>query len=162
VFFIGSSWAFCCKLRDSDPDGCILTGGAEGIKAVVDQLHAKGVKVLWPYHPWDHSTHNQEKNNVTDYLSMAEMLKATDSDGFNGDTMTHIPRGFYDAAVKIHRPIALEAEGGISSTWDLNYVTIGWGEGWKTSEPGALFVRPQSGHSFWDVFCPVSVHVAAI
>ena len=65
-----------------------MPGGYEGIKAVVDQLHAKGVKVLWPYHPWDHSTHNQEKNNVTDYVSMAEMLKATDSDGFNGAFLT--------------------------------------------------------------------------
>lgn len=29
-----------------------LPGGVEGLKVVVDKLHAAGVKVLWPYHPW--------------------------------------------------------------------------------------------------------------
>ena len=48
----------------------------------------------------DHSTHGQERNNVTDYVAMAELLKATDSDGFNGDTMSHIPKGFYDAGAR--------------------------------------------------------------
>ena len=25
-----------------------------------------------------------------------------------GDTMAHIPKGFYDAAVKIHRPVSFD------------------------------------------------------
>jgi hypothetical protein len=66
-----------------------LPGGVEGVAKVVDQLHERGVKVLWPYHPWDHSTRDQEKNNVTDFVSMAEVLRDTHSYGFNADTMSH-------------------------------------------------------------------------
>jgi len=107
-----------------------MPGGASGVRKVVEQLHAKGVKVLWPYHPWDRSTKGQKHNNVTDILAMAELLRDTDSDGFNGDTMSHIPQAFDDAAVKIHRHIALEAEAGLIER-DLKFRTVGWAEGWS-------------------------------
>jgi hypothetical protein len=58
-----------------------MPGGAEGIKVVVEQLHARGVKVLWPYHPWDHSTRGQQNNNVTDFVAMAELNRDTGADG---------------------------------------------------------------------------------
>ena len=69
-----------------------LPGGASGLASVVDQLHNRGVKVLWAYNPWDHSTRGSEHNNVTDITAMAELLRDTHADGFNGDTMGHIPR----------------------------------------------------------------------
>ena len=34
-------------------------GGAAGLATVVDQLHDRGVRVLWAYNPWDHSTRGQ-------------------------------------------------------------------------------------------------------
>ena len=125
-----------------------MPGGPEGIAAVVDELHEAGVKVLWPYHPWDHSTHGQERNNVTDYESMAELNKVTHADGFNGDTMSHIPKGFYDAAVDIYKPIAMEAEGGIPM-FDLNYITLGWAEGWSAYEAGAVNNIPNVDKAKW-------------
>ena len=48
--------------------------------------------------------------------------------------MVHIPRSYYDAAVKIYKPIAMEAEGGVPQA-DLNYATMGWGESWVADEP---------------------------
>ena len=54
----------------------------------------------------------------------------------SGDTMGHIPKAFYDAAKEIHRPIAMEGEAGLTSTWDLNYITLGWAEGWVADEKG--------------------------
>ena len=63
-----------------------------GLAHVVDQLHSRGVKVLWAYNPWDHSTRGSERNNVTDITAMAELMRDTHADGFNGDTMGHIPR----------------------------------------------------------------------
>ena len=53
------------------------------------------------------------------------------------------------AAVEIYKPIALEAEGGISSTWDLNYITIGWAEGWIAHEPGAVNNIPNVDKAKW-------------
>ena len=126
-----------------------MPGGAEGVKVVVAQLHARGVKVLWPYHPWDHSTHGQEMNNLTDPRAMAELLRDTDSDGFNGDTMGHIPRAFYDAAVELHRPIAMEGEAGLTSTYDLNYITLGWAEGWVADENGVVHDIPDVNKAKW-------------
>lgn len=114
-----------------------MPGGAAGLKVVVDQLHAKGVKVLWPYHPWDSGTRGQERNNVTDFLAMAHLLQDTGSDGFNGDTMQHIPKAFVDASYSIgYKAIAMQAEGGLPE-WDLPYRTIGWAEGWLS---GAVYV----------------------
>ena len=100
-----------------------MPGGTEGIRAVVAQLKARGVSVLWPYHPWDHSTHAQQRNNVTDFDAMAQLLKDTGADGFNGDTMQHIPRAFLDASTKIYKPIAMEAEGGMPEL-DLPFRTL--------------------------------------
>ena len=40
----------------------------------------------------DHSTRGQEKNNVTDFVAMAEVNRDTGADGFNADTMTHVPQ----------------------------------------------------------------------
>ena len=111
-----------------------MPGGAAGIKVVVAQLHAKGIKVLWPYHPWDHSTRGQQRNNETDFLAMAHLLQDTGSDGFNGDTMSHIPRAFLEASESIgYKGIATQSEGGLPE-YDLVYSTIGWGEGWLRDE----------------------------
>ena len=37
-----------------------MPGGVPAIRAFVDRLHAKGVKVLWPYNPWDTGTRRSE------------------------------------------------------------------------------------------------------
>ena len=111
-----------------------MPGGAEGIKIVVEQLHARGVKVLWPYNPWDSSTRGSERNNETDFLAMAELIRDTGADGFNGDTMAHIPQAFVDASVKLNgKPLAMQGEGGLPE-WDTKFRTIGWAEGWVFNE----------------------------
>lgn len=63
----------------------------------------------------------------------------TRADGFNGDTMSYIPKTYYDAATSIYKPIAMEAEGGTTNPAELNYITMGWGEGkWVASQEGAV------------------------
>eukprot|EP00937_MAST-01D_sp_MAST-1D-sp2_P004636 g4636.t1 len=124
-----------------------MPGGAEGVAVVVKQLQARGVKVLWPYHPWDHSTHDQQRNNETDFAAMAQLLKDTGADGFNGDTMQHIPRAFLDAAAKVYKPIALQAEGGFPE-YDLPFRTIGWAEGWTEDTNAPPMVNKPKWLSF--------------
>jgi hypothetical protein len=60
-----------------------------------------------------------------------------------------VPKAFYDAAVKIYKPIAMEPEGGLSSTWDLNYMTLGWAEGWSAFELGAIHNAPNVDKPKW-------------
>ena len=63
--------------------------------------------------------------------------------------MGHIPRAFYDAAVALHRPIAMEGEAGLTSTWDLNYITLGWAEGWVADENGVVHDIPDVNKAKW-------------
>ena len=101
-----------------------LPGGLEGIRSVVRQLHARGVKVLWPFMPWDTSTRyaGAEPNQ------MLELVRDTGADGINGDTLYTMPTPFWDAQVASNGPyVALQAElGGTLSS--LKYTTLGWGE----------------------------------
>lgn len=46
----------------------------------------------------------------SDAAAMADLLNVTGGDGFNGDVMHHIGKEFYDAAVALKHPIALEPE----------------------------------------------------
>ena len=86
-----------------------MPGGLEGVKNVTAQLHAAGVRVLWPYNPWDHGTRREPKS---DEDTFAELLELTGGDGFNGDTMNNIPKSFWDSAKAVHYPLAFEPEGG--------------------------------------------------
>jgi len=100
-----------------------MPGGLEGVKNATDELKANGVRVLWPYNPWDTGT-NREL--LDDEHTFAKLLKETNGDGFNGDTMGEIPESFWSAAQKANYPIALEPEGG-GKDESLNWDTMGWG-----------------------------------
>ena len=56
---------------------------------MVAQLHARGVKVLWPYNPWDTGTRREP---LSDEDTFAKLLKETGGDGFNGDTMGFVQK----------------------------------------------------------------------
>jgi len=86
-----------------------LPGGLNGVKNLTQQFHAKGVHVLWAYNPWDAGTRDEGEAHWT---TMARLLKETDGDGFNGDTMGYIYREFWDAGVDVNHPFVGEAEGG--------------------------------------------------
>lgn len=100
-----------------------MPGGLAGVARVTHELHQSGVKVLWPYNPWDTGTRREPKS---DQDTFAELLKQTGGDGFNGDTMGFIPQSFWRAAAAVGYPIALEPEGG-GSDEALNWSTMGWG-----------------------------------
>ena len=61
-------------------------GGVEGLRRVVDELHARQVRVLWPYNPWDQGTRggslNATKAGIDDASRLSAMLKQTNGDGF--------------------------------------------------------------------------------
>ena len=102
-----------------------MPGGLAGVKAVTQELKAAGVRVLWPYNPWDRGTRRETPDS--DAHTLAMLLQRTGGDGFNGDTMFTIPETFWTAAaVDRQYPIALEPEdGGIDD--GLNWHTLGWG-----------------------------------
>ena len=107
-----------------------MPGGLEGVRNVTNALKAAGVRVLWPYNPWDTGTRREaiwkHHGDDSDAVTFANLLKQTNGDGFNGDTMGFVPESFWLAALKDHYPVAFEPElGGTDAA--LNWTTMGWG-----------------------------------
>jgi hypothetical protein len=77
-----------------------VPGGVAGLKKVVDQFHEQGVKVLFPWNPWDRNatwvslfsfhrpvsqTHPQASREESD-TNFVDLLLQTGADGFNLDS----------------------------------------------------------------------------
>ena len=104
-----------------------MPGGLAGVRSVIDELHAAGIKVLIPYNPWDIGTRrcgdggtcggsvNAAATGVCngaacDAMIITSLLKQLDGDGFNGDTMANVAEDFYSDSIKINHSIAIEPE----------------------------------------------------
>ena len=55
-----------------------LPGGINGTRKVVQELKSNGVRVLWPYNPWDIYTRDE---GSPDYIALDKLIKDTDADG---------------------------------------------------------------------------------
>ena len=82
-----------------------LPGGLEGIRRFVRQLHAAGVRVLWPLMPWDTATRYEGPEPD----AMLRLLNQTGADGINGDTLYAIPEAFYTGGATEGTHAALQA-----------------------------------------------------
>jgi hypothetical protein len=92
-----------------------MPGGLPGVRAVVNELHAAGVKVLVPYNPWDSGTRRPANctkthsgNALADELScdaklLNELVATLNVDGLNGDTLGDVPREFYSDGVALNQ-----------------------------------------------------------
>jgi hypothetical protein len=106
-----------------------MPGGLAGVAAATAELNSAGVKVLWPYNPWDTGTRREVDASgapCSDADTFATLLKQTGGHGFNGDTMGFVPSDFWKAAVERAYPLAFEPEGG-GNDESLNWATMGWG-----------------------------------
>ena len=107
-----------------------MPGGLEGVANLTAQLHSHGVKMLWPNKPWDLGTRYEPAGRPglsdTDAKVYATLLKQTDGDGLNGDTMDSFSKEFYAESARLGHPIALEPENGVEDE-ALDWSTINWG-----------------------------------
>jgi gamma-glutamyl hercynylcysteine S-oxide synthase len=101
-----------------------MPGGVEGLRKMVEDFHRRGVKVLFPMMMWDQGTHDPGSPWPD---AIAELMKAVDADGVNGDTQDGVPLAFSLAAEKIGHPLAFEPEGSPHDeqlAWDV----LTWGQ----------------------------------
>ena len=107
-----------------------MPGGLEGVANLTAQLHIHGVKMLWPNKPWDLGTRYEPAGRPglsdTDAKVYATLLKQTDGDGLNRDTMDSFSKEFYAESARLGHSIALEPENGVEDE-ALDWSTINWG-----------------------------------
>ncbi|KAA6465442.1 formylglycine-generating enzyme family protein [Acidobacteria bacterium AB60] len=104
-----------------------LPGGLAGVRAMVEQFHKRGVRVLFPVMLWDQGTHDPGTAN---WDASARAMKEVGADGLNGDTLDGFPRAFVEASDAAGHPLALEPEGGVGDDQLLAWNTMSWGY-WK-------------------------------
>jgi gamma-glutamyl hercynylcysteine S-oxide synthase len=101
-----------------------MPGGIAGVRQMVEEFHRHGVRVLFPMMMWDQGTHELGKPWPE---AVAELMKAIDADGVNGDTQDGVPLGFSLAAEKLGHPLAFEPEGSPSDE-ALAWNVMTWGQ----------------------------------
>ena len=101
-----------------------LPGGMEGVKKMIAQFHARGVKVLFPVVIWDRGTHAETEK---DWDVLVKELTEAGADGINGDTLEGVPRVFQMKAAESGHPLISEPEAGLGSDEMLNYNVMSWG-----------------------------------
>ncbi|MGA7257990.1 MAG: SUMF1/EgtB/PvdO family nonheme iron enzyme [Terracidiphilus sp.] len=101
-----------------------MPGGIAGVRQMVEDFHRRGVRVLFPMMMWDQGTHDPGKPWPE---AVAELMKAIDADGINGDTQDGVPLGFSLAADKLGHPLAFEPEGSPSDE-ALAWNVMTWGQ----------------------------------
>ena len=90
-----------------------MPGGVKRLKALGDELHARGIRGLWPLNPWDYGTaHNHSMAGRSFFtFSLADLISESHFDGFFGDTMGGITEDYYQAGLTRHnQSIAMEPE----------------------------------------------------
>ena len=101
-----------------------MPGGVAGVKQMIADFHARGVRVLFPMMMWDQGTRDPGMSWPD---SIASLMKEIGADGINGDTQDGVPLAFSTAADKIGHPLVFEPEGGPSDealAWNI----MTWGQ----------------------------------
>ena len=81
-----------------------MPGGIGGLRAMIEDFHQQGVRVLFPYNPWDQGTRPE---GIPDWDAVAKLMAEIGADGINGDTMDAVPLAFRSASDQTGHPIAL-------------------------------------------------------
>jgi formylglycine-generating enzyme required for sulfatase activity len=106
-----------------------LPGGEAGVRAMIEDFHRHGVRVLFAYNPWDHGTRPEGE---PDWQALARQMAAIGADGVNADTMEAVPPAFRAASDATGHPLAFEPENGLNADTDfaLAWNNLSWGY-WK-------------------------------
>jgi gamma-glutamyl hercynylcysteine S-oxide synthase len=111
-----------------------MPGGISEMKRVVDQFHARGVRVLFPVMMWDQGTRDEGEPN---WMATSRYLAQIGADGINGDTLEGMARVFRTASDSFGHPLVLEPEQNLGSNEMLAYNNMSWGY-WKYDFPPAV------------------------
>jgi formylglycine-generating enzyme required for sulfatase activity len=140
-----------------------VPGGILGLRQVIHDFHARGVRVFLDYNPWDTGTRREGK---PDLEVLATMIQALDADGLFLDTMDQGAEAFRARLDAVRPSVVLEGE--IALPVDrIRDHHLSWAQGFKDSEaPGVLrnkwFERRHLQHQVrrWDTDHTGELHIA--
>jgi len=99
-----------------------MPGGLNGVKDMVQQFHKNGVKVLFPYNPWDIGTRREP---VSDQEAFAKIFAHIEADGLNGDTTPGLGASWRAEFDKTGKSLIIEPEHESDDKY-LEYDHMGW------------------------------------
>ena len=121
-----------------------MPGGVSGLRRMVDEFHARGVRVFFPTLAWDTGTRDEGTPTAT---ALAELMAQIGADGVNFDTLEDVPAVFHAAADAAHHPLALEPQFAIRDE-SLAWSTISWND-WVTWEDTPYPFVPMVDQAKW-------------
>ncbi len=103
-------------------------GGRKAIKEAVEQFHKKNIYLFLPYIPWDRGM-NESTNSLGD--EFARIVKETNADGYQLDTMHDIPLSFRKKLDEVRPGIVLTSQFHPTKKLPLEMITTSWNEFWN-------------------------------
>lgn len=84
-----------------------MPGGLQGVRKVMDEFHAKKIKVFINYNPWDTTTRREGKSDLD---ALVEIIAAIDADGIFLDTLKEVEAVYRGKLNSVKPGIVLEGE----------------------------------------------------
>ena len=119
-------------------------GGREAIKDAVTKFHEKGVYLFLPYIPWDRGP-GESTDSMGD--EFAKIVKDTDADGYQLDTMHDIPLTFRWKLNDIRPGLVLTSQFHPAKKIPVEVLTTSWNEFWG--------VNPMPEVDIMRFICPI-------
>ena len=114
-----------------------MPGGLEGLADVIARLHARDIRVLLAYNPWDVATRREGRD---DAACLADLVSELDADGLYLDTLSSAGRDLA-AALEDARPgIVLQSQAPVPPERLADH-RMGWAESWDDSRAPGVFAN---------------------
>ncbi len=112
-----------------------MPGGLDGLHDAVDRFHARGIRVLLDFNPWDRTTRREEK---PDHEVLAGLVGALDADGLYLDTMAEAAGELRDALDAVKPGVVFESQS-FTPLERIGDHHMSWAEVYRDAEvPGVL------------------------
>ena len=85
-----------------------MPGGLPALARLVEAFHARGVRVTFPFNPWDTGTRPADEPAP---LALAALMAKIDADGVFGDTLGGVAPCFFQASALLQHPLSYAPEG---------------------------------------------------
>jgi gamma-glutamyl hercynylcysteine S-oxide synthase len=121
-----------------------LPGGVPKLRQMVQQFHARNVRVFFPILAWDTGTRDE---GSPPWVAISQLLADIGADGINFDTLESVPAEFRRASDATGHPLALEPQFEPRDE-SIAWTNLGWND-WVTWEGKEYPFVPMVSKTRW-------------